>query len=60
MIATYIAGKIAEMENERKGADKILSTYDYRPLLIDALENAQNSVCRKQDTVRNRRIQLRR
>ena len=44
MIATYIAGKIAEMENERKGADKVLSTYDHRPLLIDALENAQNSV----------------
>ncbi|MDE7252973.1 MAG: hypothetical protein K2O32_08535 [Acetatifactor sp.] len=32
------------IENERKGADKILSTYDHRPLLLDALENAQNSV----------------
>lgn len=36
--------KIEEMENGRKGADKVLSTYDHRPLLIDALENAQNSV----------------
>lgn len=40
----FLEQKIAEMENERKGADRILSTYDHRPLLIDALENAQNCV----------------
>ncbi len=32
------------MKNERKGADRILSTYDHRPILLDALETAQNSV----------------
>ena len=32
------------MKNERKGADRILSTYDHRPLLLDALDNALNMV----------------
>ena len=32
------------MKNERKSADRILSTYDHRPLLLDALDNAQNTV----------------
>lgn len=40
----FLEKKIDEMKNERKGADRILSTYDHRPLLIDALENAQNTV----------------
>lgn len=40
----FLEKKIDEMKNERKGADRILSTYDHRPLLIDALENAQNMV----------------
>ena len=40
----FLEKKIREMENERKGADRVLSTYDHRPLLIDALENAQNIV----------------
>ena len=32
------------MENERRGADRVLSTYDHRPLLLDALQNAHKSV----------------
>lgn len=40
----FLEKKIDEMKNERKGADRILFTYDHRPLLIDALENAQNTV----------------
>lgn len=40
----FLEKKMDEMKNERKGADRILSTYDHRPLLIDALENAQNTV----------------
>lgn len=40
----FLEKKIDEMKNERKSADRILSTYDHRPLLIDALENAQNTV----------------
>lgn len=40
----FLEKKIEEMENERKGADRILSTYDHRPLLLDALETAQNNV----------------
>lgn len=40
----FLEKKIQEMENERKGADRILSTYDHRPLLIDALQNAQRSI----------------
>lgn len=40
----FLEKKIDEMKNERKGAERILSTYDHRPLLIDALENAQNTV----------------
>ena len=40
----FLENKIQEMENERKGADRVLSTYDHRPLLIDALKNAQNTV----------------
>ena len=40
----FLEQKIAEMENERRGADRILSTYDHRPLLINALKTAQNCV----------------
>lgn len=40
----FLEKKIDEMKNERKGADRILSTYDHRPLLLDALDNAQNIV----------------
>lgn len=40
----FLEQKIEEMKNERKGADRILSTYDHRPILLDALETAQNSV----------------
>lgn len=40
----FLEKKIDEMENERKSADRILSTYDHRPLLLDALDNAQNTV----------------
>lgn len=40
----FLELKIEEMKNERKGADRVLSTYDHRPILIDALENAQNVV----------------
>lgn len=40
----FLEKKIDEMKNERKGADRILSTYDHRPLLLDALDNAQNTV----------------
>lgn len=40
----FLEKKIDEMKNERKSADRILSTYDHRPLLIDALDNAQNMV----------------
>mgnify|MGYP004470140823 FL=1 len=40
----FLEKKIDEIKNERKGADRILSTYDHRPLLLDALDNAQNTV----------------
>lgn len=40
----FLENKILEMENERKSADRVLSTYDHRPLLIDALENAKDTV----------------
>lgn len=40
----FLEKKIDEMKNERKGADRILSTYDHRPLLLDALDTAQNAV----------------
>jgi hypothetical protein len=40
----FLEKKIREMENERKGADRVLSTYDHRPLLLDALKNAKNSI----------------
>lgn len=40
----FLEKKIDEMKNERKSADRILSTYDHRPLLLDALDNAQNTV----------------
>ena len=40
----FLEKKIDEMKNERKGADRILSTYDHRPLLLDALNNAKNTV----------------
>ncbi len=40
----FLEKKIEEMKNERKGADRVLSTYDHRPLLIDALDNASNTV----------------
>lgn len=40
----FLEKKIEEMKNERKGADRIISAYDYRPLLLEALEKANNSV----------------
>lgn len=40
----FLEKKIREMESERKSADRILSTYDHRPLLLDALKNAQDTV----------------
>ncbi len=40
----FLEKKIDEMKNERKGADRILSTYDHRPLLLEALDHAQNMV----------------
>lgn len=40
----FLEKKIDETKNERKGADRILSTYDHRPLFLDALDNAQNMV----------------
>lgn len=39
-----IQQQIDEREDEREGATKILSTYDHRPLLIKALNEAYNSV----------------
>ncbi|MCX0404945.1 phospholipase D-like domain-containing protein [Clostridium perfringens] len=36
--------KIQEMEEERKSADRILSTYDHRPLLIQAFKEAKNTI----------------
>jgi hypothetical protein len=40
----FLEKRIQEMEKEKKGADRILSTYDHRPLLIKALTEAQNCV----------------
>ena len=40
----FLEKKIEELGNERKSADRILSTYDHRPLLIQALKEAKNSV----------------
>lgn len=40
----FLEKKIAEMRDESKRADRILSTYEHRPLLLDALDNAQNTV----------------
>lgn len=40
----FLEKKIEEMKNERKSADRVLSTYDHRPLLLDTLDNAQNMV----------------
>ena len=40
----FLEKKIDEMKNERKSADRVLSTYDHRPLLLDALNNAKNTV----------------
>lgn len=40
----FLEKKIDEMKNERKGSDRILSTYEHRPLLLEALDNAQNTV----------------
>ena len=40
----FLEKKIDEMKNERKCADRILSTYDHRPLLLDTLDNAKNTV----------------
>ncbi|AJA49158.1 PLD-like domain-containing protein [Clostridium pasteurianum DSM 525 = ATCC 6013] len=40
----FLEQKIEEMENERKSADRILYTYDHRPLLIQALKEAQDIV----------------
>ena len=40
----FLENKIREMENGRKNADRVLSTYDHRPLLIDSLQNANKMV----------------
>lgn len=40
----FLEKKIDEMKEERKGSDRILSTYDHRPLLLDALDSAQNTI----------------
>lgn len=40
----FLEKKIEEKKNEQKSADRILSTYDHRPLLLDALDSAQNIV----------------
>ena len=40
----FLENRIAEIENERKSANRILSTYDHRPLLIDTLKNAKDTV----------------
>lgn len=40
----FLEKKIYEMKIERKSSDRILSTYDHRPLLLEALKNAQNTV----------------
>lgn len=36
--------RIEEMEEERRSANRVLSTYDHRPLLIRALNEVQNTV----------------
>ena len=36
--------RIEEMEEERSSANRVLSTYDHRPLLIRALNEVQNTV----------------
>lgn len=40
----FLEKKIEEMKSERKSADRILFTYDHRPLLLDALKNACDTV----------------
>lgn len=40
----FLEQKIEEMENEYKSSDRILSTYDHRPLLIQALKEAKNTI----------------
>ncbi|NRT78228.1 hypothetical protein [Clostridium beijerinckii] len=40
----FLEQKIEEMENERKSADRILNTYDHRPLLIKALKEAMDII----------------
>ena len=40
----FLEKKIEELEDERKGADRVLSTYDHRPLLIQALKEGKDSV----------------
>ncbi len=40
----YLQEKIDEMGYERKSANRVLNTYDHRPLLIEALEEAVNIV----------------
>ena len=41
---TEIKSQIEERENERSGATRVLSTYDHRPLLLKALNEARNTV----------------
>lgn len=41
---SFLEQKIKEMEHERKSADRILNTYDHRPLLIQALKESQDIV----------------
>lgn len=40
----YLEQKIKEMESEHRSADRVLSTYEHRPLLIQALKEAKNVV----------------
>lgn len=40
----FLEKRIQEMEKEKKGADRILSTYDHRPLFIKALTEAENCI----------------
>ena len=43
-VITELKKRIEEMEEERSSANRVLSTYDHRPLLIRALTEVQNTV----------------
>lgn len=40
----YLEEKIEELKMEQKSSNRILSTYDHRPLLIQTLENAKRDI----------------